>query len=46
MSDEQIASLKMLDGELTEFRFCAPEEASQVLRPHVWVQYLHWTELP
>ncbi len=36
LSDEQIAGLKILDGELIEFRFCAPEEASRMLRPYVW----------
>jgi len=36
LTDEQIASLKIVDGELAEFRFCAPTQAAHMLRPYVW----------
>ena len=36
LTDEQIASLRIVDGELAVFRFCTPAEAAQMLRPYVW----------
>jgi 8-oxo-dGTP pyrophosphatase MutT (NUDIX family) len=36
LTDDQIASLKIVDGELAEFRFCTSAEAAQMLRPYVW----------
>ena len=36
LSDEQIAGLEIVDGELAEFRFCTLAEASRMLRPYVW----------
>jgi 8-oxo-dGTP pyrophosphatase MutT (NUDIX family) len=36
LSEEQIAGLRIVDGELSEFRFCGSEEASGMLRPYVW----------
>jgi 8-oxo-dGTP pyrophosphatase MutT (NUDIX family) len=36
LNDEQIAGLEIVDGELAEFRFCTPAEASRMLRPYVW----------
>jgi 8-oxo-dGTP pyrophosphatase MutT (NUDIX family) len=36
LTEEQIAGLKVVDGELAEFRFCAPAQASRMLRPYVW----------
>jgi 8-oxo-dGTP diphosphatase len=36
LTDEQIASLKIVDGELAAFRFSTPAEAAQMLRPYVW----------
>ena len=36
LSDEQIAGLRLLDGELAAFEFCAEEQARLRLRPYVW----------
>ena len=36
LSEEQIAGLRIVDGELAEFRFCTLAEASRMLRPYVW----------
>lgn len=36
LSDEQIAMIKILDGELSAFEFCTPGQARQRLRPYVW----------
>jgi 8-oxo-dGTP pyrophosphatase MutT (NUDIX family) len=36
LTGEQIAGLKIADDELAEFRFCAPDQASWMLRPYVW----------
>jgi 8-oxo-dGTP diphosphatase len=38
LSDEQTASIKLADGELTSFEFCTPEEAALRLRPYVFVR--------
>jgi 8-oxo-dGTP pyrophosphatase MutT (NUDIX family) len=38
LSSGEIARLRLLDGELAAFRFCAPEEASGLLRPYVWAR--------
>lgn len=32
----QIAKIRLLDGELATFRFCTEQEAEQLLRPYVW----------
>jgi 8-oxo-dGTP diphosphatase len=36
LSDAEQARITLRDGELSEYRFCAPDEASQLLRPYVW----------
>lgn len=36
LSDAQVAALKLGDGELAAFEFCAKELAEQRLRPYVW----------
>jgi 8-oxo-dGTP diphosphatase len=36
LDDEQIAALKLHDGELAAFEFCDEEQATQRLRPYVW----------
>ncbi|MGI9001763.1 MAG: NUDIX domain-containing protein [Pseudonocardia sp.] len=36
LTGEQIAELKLLDGELKAFEFCNEEQARQRLRPYVW----------
>ncbi|MGH3794592.1 MAG: NUDIX domain-containing protein [Pseudonocardiaceae bacterium] len=36
LSDEQIADLTLVDGELAAFEFCTEQLAQQRLRPHVW----------
>ncbi len=36
LSDETQADITLRDGELNEYRFCEPEEASRMLRPYVW----------
>ena len=36
LSDEQIASLKLRDGELAAFEFCVQSQAHERLRPYVW----------
>jgi 8-oxo-dGTP diphosphatase len=36
LSDEQIAGLKLLDGELRAFEFCTEQEAAKRLRRYVW----------
>jgi 8-oxo-dGTP diphosphatase len=36
LADEQQARIKLRDGELSEYRFCPADEASQLLRPYVW----------
>ncbi|WP_322769771.1 NUDIX hydrolase [Frankia sp. Cr1] len=36
LSDEQIATIKISDGELSAFEFCTHEQAQQRLRPYVW----------
>lgn len=36
LSEEQIASVKLLDGELAAFQFCTPQEARTRLRVYVF----------
>ena len=36
LTSEQMASLKLLDGELHSYEFCTEEEAAARLRPYVW----------
>jgi hypothetical protein len=36
LSDEQQARITLRDGELSEYRFCAPDETRQLLRSYVW----------
>lgn len=36
LHEEQIAGLKLRDGELSAFEFCTSEQAQQRLRPYVW----------
>lgn len=36
LADEQIATIKLSDGELSAFEFCTPEQAQERLRPYVW----------
>lgn len=36
LSDEQTRSLHLVDEELGQFKFCAEDEAAQLLRPYVW----------
>lgn len=33
---EQQATIQLDDDELNEYRFCAPDEAAELLRPYVW----------
>jgi len=36
LSPDAIAALRLSDDELSDFRFCAPREAAELLRPYVW----------
>jgi len=36
LTTEQIAGLKLMDGELAAFEFCTEEQVQQRLRPYVW----------
>lgn len=36
LSNERIADLTLVDGELTAFQFCTKEQAQRRLRPYVW----------
>lgn len=36
LNDEQVAGLKLLDGELNAFEFCTEQQAQQRLRPYIW----------
>jgi 8-oxo-dGTP pyrophosphatase MutT (NUDIX family) len=36
LSPDAIAALKIGDDELSDFRFCSPEQAAGLLRPCVW----------
>lgn len=36
LGQQQIADLRVVDGELTSFEFCARAEAERRLRPYVW----------
>jgi 8-oxo-dGTP diphosphatase len=36
LSAAAIEALRITDDELSGFRFCAPHEAAELLRPYVW----------
>jgi 8-oxo-dGTP diphosphatase len=36
MSSEQMAGIRISDGELSAYEFCSPVQAQQRLRPYVW----------
>ena len=36
LTEEQIAALKLLDGELRAYEFCTLESAATRLRPYIW----------
>jgi 8-oxo-dGTP diphosphatase len=36
LSPDAIAALRLSDDELSDFRFCTPHEAAELLRPYVW----------
>jgi 8-oxo-dGTP diphosphatase len=36
LSPDQIANVRLLDSELSGYKFCTEQEASTALRPYVW----------
>lgn len=36
LGEAQQGRITLRDGELSEYRFCAPDEASRLLRPYIW----------